>query len=79
MNSIEQNKAIVCKLIEHAFPQGDLAYMRQVVSKEAVTHRVGLPLCIRRLGANILPKGNLLQWVKQGWSQLQQALGEQTA
>ncbi|MDG6895357.1 ester cyclase [Volucribacter amazonae] len=78
MNTVEQNKAIVRKLIEQAFPQGDLAYMRQVVAKEAVTHRAGFAALYRATGASIPPKGNLLQWVEQGWSQLQQALGEQT-
>lgn len=73
-----QYKAIAEKLIAEAFPQGDLDYMKTVVAADAVTHRAGFAALYGATGASIPEKGNLLEWVEKGWSQLQAALGAQT-
>ena len=72
-----QYKAIAEKLIAEAFPQGDLDYMKTVAA-DAVTHRAGFAALYGATGASIPEKGNLLEWVEKGWSQLQAALGAQT-
>lgn len=72
-------KEITVKLLTEAFPKGNIEYMREVVTTDAVTHRAGFAALYAATGATIPKKGNLLEWVEKGWSVLQAALSDQNA
>ncbi|WP_032093146.1 ester cyclase [Necropsobacter rosorum] len=77
MQNLEQNKAIVAKLLAEALPNNDLDYVRQVVDKQAVTRRAGFAALYEALGSPIPKDGNFLDWMEQGWALLLAALGDQ--
>ncbi|MFF2444326.1 ester cyclase [Priestia megaterium] len=77
MNKLENNKEIVNKFITEALPNNDIDYVRQVVSKDAVTHRAGFAALYEATGDAIPKKGNFLEWMEKGWDVLHSALSDQ--
>ncbi|MFF2885151.1 ester cyclase [Bacillus toyonensis] len=77
MNRQENNKEIVRKFITEALPTNNVDYVRQVVSKDAVTHRAGFAALYAATGDAIPKKGNFLDWMTAGWAVLHGALSDQ--
>ncbi|GEO63108.1 ester cyclase [Companilactobacillus nantensis] len=70
-------KKIVEKLIVEALPNNDVEYIESVVVPDAVTHRAGFAALYEATEDAIPQEGNFMDWVRDGWSILHAALGEQ--
>ena len=77
MSQLEKNKEIVRKFITEALPTNDIEYVRQAVSKDAVTHRAGFAALYEATGDTIPKGGNFLEWMRDGWDVLHSALSDQ--
>ena len=73
----ETNKRIVENLLSKALPNGDLDFIKKVVSPNCITHRAGFAALYEATSDVIPQKGNFLEWVETGWKPLSEALGEQ--
>ena len=73
----ETNKRIVENLLSKALPNGDLDFIKKVVSPNCITHRAGFAALYEATSDAIPQKGNFLEWVETGWKPLSEALGEQ--
>ena len=74
---VERNKNVVAKLLSEALPDGDMNFIKEVVSPDCITHRAGFASLYAATSDAIPQKGNFLQWVEKGWKPLSEALGEQ--
>lgn len=77
MQNLEQNKQTVIRFLTDALPHNDIEFVRQVVDKEAVTHRAGFAALYAATGDAIPKKGKFLDWMEQGWAVLHNALSDQ--
>lgn len=77
MNSLEKNKEIALKFIVNALPVNDVDYVKKVVDSEAVTHRAGFAALYAATGDAIPQEGKFMDWMKDGWEVLHQALSNQ--
>ena len=58
----ETNKRIVENLLSKALPNGDLDFIKKVVSPNCITHRAGFAALYEATSDVIPQKGNFLEW-----------------
>ena len=75
--NVEKNKRTVTEFLTKALPNGNLEYIKEVVSPDCITHRAGFAALYAATSDAIPQKGNFLEWVETGWKPLSEALGEQ--
>lgn len=77
-NNIAKNKEVVRTLLVDAMPHGNFDFIKDVVSKDAITQRAGFANLFISQGDAIPPRGNFLEWVEKGWKPLSESLTNQT-
>lgn len=77
MTNLAENKHVVEKLLTKALPNNDVDYVQKVITPSTVTHRAGFAALYDATGFPIPKDGNFMDWMKNGWSVLHNALSNQ--
>lgn len=77
MNTNEKNREIVKELIVDALVNNDVETVKQLVDSTAVTHRAGFASLYKATGDAIPQDGNFMDWMRDGWDVLHDALSDQ--